>query len=233
MSPTHTQDVSQSRAGRVVAGLDGKGWHDVTVPVRTGMVHYPGDPPVQLDFTKDIERGDPVTLSHMSLGVHTGTHVDAPLHFIPKTPGVDRIPIETLIGAARLIDVPDAEAVTADLLAPHEIGSGERILIRTRNSQRCWKTDEFVADYSYLTVDAAELLAQERVRLVGVDYLSVGRGETNPEVHRALLGAGIVILEGLDLSKLSPGLHDLICLPLKLVDRDGSPARALLRPRAA
>jgi arylformamidase len=230
MVPTATEDLIKTRSR---GGLDGTGWYDVSVPVRTGMVHYPGNPPVQLTFIHDLERGDPETLTHLSLSAHTGTHLDAPLHFLPNTPGIDRIPIETLIGAALLIDVPDAEVITADLLAPHEIGPGERILIRTRNSQRCWNSDEFVADYSYLSVDGAELLARERVRLVGVDYLSVGRGETNPEVHRILLGAGIVILEGLDLSKLSPGWHDLICLPLRLVDRDGSPARALLRPRAA
>lgn len=221
--------VSQPSAG----SLGGEGWRDVSVPIRSGMVHYPGNPPVLIDFIRDFERGDAETLSRLSLSVHTGTHLDAPIHFIRNAPGVDRIPIETLIGAARVIDVPGAEALTAAHLTPYGIEPGERILIRTRNSQRCWNSDEFVVDYSYLSVDAAELLARKRVRLIGIDYLSVGRGETNPEVHRILLGAGIVILEGLDLSQVSAGWHDLICLPLKLVGRDGSPARALVRPSVA
>jgi arylformamidase len=213
--------------------LEGGGWRDVSVPIRTGMVHYPGNPPVVIDFVRDLRRGDPETLSQLSLSVHTGTHLDAPMHFIPNAPGIDRLPIDTLIGAARIIDVPDAEAITAEQLARHQIAAGERILVRTRNSQRCWNSDQFVADYSYLSLDAAKLLADKRVRLIGVDYLSVGRGETNPEVHRTLLGAGIVIVEGLDLSQVSAGWQDLICLPLRLVDRDGSPARVLVRPRAA
>ena len=229
-----TRDVMLShdtdRARRPERSLE-SGWRDVSVPIRAGMVHYPGNPPVLIDFLQDLRRGDPETFSQLSFGVHTGTHVDAPIHFIRDATGVDQLPLETLIGAARVIDVADAEAVTAGHLTAHEIAPGERILLRTRNSQRCWNSDEFVPDYSYLSVDAAKLLAEKHVRLIGIDYLSIGRGETNPEVHRILLGAGIVIVEGLDLSQLSAGRYDLICLPLRLAGRDGSPARALLRPR--
>src|SRR5215469_2687953 len=213
--------------------LSGVGWTDVSVPIRTGMVTYPGNPPVLLDYTEQMERGDPATVSRLSLGVHTGTHVDAPAHFIRNAAGVDLLPIEALIGIARVIDVSDAVAVTAELLAPHDIGAGERVLLRTRNSSRCWNTDEFVSDYSYLEADAAALLAERRVRMIGIDYLSIGRGDSIVEVHHRLLGAGIVILEGLDLSHVSAGWHDLICLPLRVEGRDGAPARALVRPRAA
>ena len=209
--------------------LNGQGWRDVSVPIRTGMVHYPGNPSVLLEFVERMECGDPANVSKLSLGVHTGTHLDAPVHFIQNASGVDLLPLETLIGAARVIDVPNTEAVTAAHLAPHSIAAGERILLRTRNSQRCWNTDEFVTDYSYLSVDAAALLAQKRVRMIGIDYLSIGRGDSGPEVHRILLGAGIVILEGLDLSQISAGRYDLICLPLRLAGCDGSPARALVR----
>jgi len=226
-------DIFKRRSRGPEEHLDGEGWRDVSVPIRAGMVHYPDNPPVLIDFIRDLKRGDAETLSHLSLSVHTGTHVDAPIHFIRDAPGVDRLPIETLIGAARVIDVPDAEGITAGHLTPHDIASGERLLLRTRNSQLGWNSDEFFANYSYLSVDAAELLAEKRVRLIGIDYLSIGRGETNPEVHRILLGAGIVILEGLDLSRVSAGWHDLICLPLRLAGRDGSPARALVRPRPA
>lgn len=197
------------------------------------MVHYPGNPPVELTFIRDLARGDAESLSHLALSVHTGTHLDAPVHFIRNGTGIDRLPIASLIGAARVIEVSNTEAITARHLTPHEIAPGERILIRTRNSQRCWSTAEFVPDYSYLAVDAADLLAATRVCLVGIDYLSIGRGETNPQVHRILLGAGIVIVEGLDLSRVPAGRHDLICLPLRLVGRDGAPARALLRPHAS
>lgn len=230
MLPQDTDDLSRAGSAGAEPSLDGEGWTDVSVPIRTGMVHYPGNPPVRLDFVQALSRGDPENLSQLSLSVHTGTHLDAPLHFIRDAPGVDRLPTDTLIGTARVIDIPDAEALTAGHLRLHDIAAGERILLRTRNSQRCWKSDEFVADYAYLSVDAAELLAEKRVRLIGIDYLSIGRGETNPRVHRTLLGAGIVILEGLDLSQVSPGWHDLICLPLRLVDRDGSPARVMIRP---
>lgn len=223
-------DDLKSCSGRHEGGLE-SGWRDVSVPIRNGMVHYPGNPPVVVDFVQDLERGDPETLSHLSLSVHTATHVDAPIHFIRGGRGVDQLPLDTLIGPARVIDVADADAVTAGRLTPHEIEAGQRILLRTRNSQRGWNSDEFVADYSYLAADAAKLLAEKRVRLIGIDYLSIGRGETNPEVHRILLGAGIVIVEGLDLSQVSAGRYDLICLPLRLAGRDGSPARALLRPR--
>jgi arylformamidase len=197
------------------------------------MVTYPGNPRVMLEFTEQMERGDPATVSRLSLGVHTGTHVDAPAHFIRNASGVDLLPIEALIGVARVIDVPDAEAVTAAHLAPYEIGAGERVLLRTRNSARCWNTDEFVADYSYVEADAAALLAERRVHMIGIDYLSIGRGDSIVKVHHILLGAGIVILEGLDLSHVSAGWHDLVCLPLRLEGRDGAPARALMRPRAA
>lgn len=233
MLPLNTDQVTKNRPPTPETGLDSEGWLDVSVPIRTGMVHYPGNPPVQLDFVRDLERGDAETLSHLSLSVHTGTHVDAPIHFLRNGAAVDQLPIDTLIGPARVIDVPDAEGITARHLTPHGIGVGERILLRTRNSQRCWTSDEFVADYSYVCTDAAELLAEKHVRLLGIDYLSIGRGETNPQVHRILLGAGIVILEGLDLSEIAAGWHDLICLPLRLAGRDGAPARTLIRPRGA
>jgi arylformamidase len=213
--------------------LDGAGWRDVSVPIRTGMVHYPGNPDVRLEFIKHVERGDPATVSQLSLGVHTGTHLDAPVHFIRNALGVDQLPIESLIGVARVFDVADTQEVTSAQLAPYGIAAGERILLRTRNSSRCWGTDEFVADYSYLAADAAALLAQRRVRMIGIDYLSIGGGDSGIKVHHTLLEAGIVILEGLDLSQVPAGSYDLICLPLRLAGCDGSPARALLRPRAA
>src|SRR5215831_18700201 len=201
----------------------GDGWIDLTVGIRDEMVHYPGDPPVELKQTKHLDRGDPATVSHLSLGVHTGTHVDAPVHFIGGAPGVDEFSIDAMIGPARVIEILDKETCTAQDLAVHDIREGERLLLRTSNSTRCWNVDEFVEDYAHLDTSAARMLADRRVRMVGIDYLSIGRGSEGPEVHRILLGEGIVIVEGLDLSRVTGGFYDVVCLPLKILGGDGRP----------
>jgi threonine dehydrogenase-like Zn-dependent dehydrogenase/kynurenine formamidase len=206
-------------------------WIDITVPIRGGMVHYPGDPGVELRQVKALDRGDPATLSHLALGVHSGTHVDAPVHFIAATSGVDQIPIDAMIGPARILDLGSIETITASDLAGHDITPGERILLRTINSSKAWQGDQFYDRYTHLTTSAAQLLADRRVRLIGIDYLSIGRGDTGPEVHRALLAAGIVIVEGLDLSRVGAGRYDLICMPMKIVGCDGAPARVAVRRR--
>src|SRR5262245_47141163 len=211
------------------AGADG--WIDLTVGIRHEMVHFPGDPGVELKQTKHLDRGDPATVSHLSLGVHTGTHVDAPVHFIGGAPGVDLTSIESMNGPARVIEIKDKETCTAKDLVPFHISAGERVLLRTSNSTRCWNVDTFVEDYAHLDVSAAKFLAERRIRMVGIDYLSIGRGEDGPEVHRILLGSGVVILEGLDLSRTAPGLYDVICLPLRILGGDGAPARVALRRR--
>jgi kynurenine formamidase/threonine dehydrogenase-like Zn-dependent dehydrogenase len=215
--------------------LDGAGntdgWIDVTVGIRQEMVHYPGDPGVELKQTKHLDRGDPATVSQLSLGVHTGTHVDAPVHFIGGASGVDKFSIDVLIGPARVIEILDKEVCTAQDLAAYDIQAGERLLLRTSNSDRVWKVDAFIEDYAHLDTSAARMLAERRVRMVGIDYLSIGRGDEGPEVHRLLLEAGVVIVEGLDLSRVKPGVYDVVCLPLKILGGDGAPARVALRPR--
>jgi kynurenine formamidase/threonine dehydrogenase-like Zn-dependent dehydrogenase len=211
--------------------IDGAHWIDVTVPIQHEMVHYPGDPAVELRVTKHLDRGDPATVSHLSLGVHTGTHVDAPVHFIGGAAGVDEFSIESMTGPARIIEIRDKEICTAKDLAPFDISAGERVLLRTSNSTRCWNVDTFVEDYAHIDISAAKFLAERRVRMVGIDYLSIGRGEDGPEVHRILLAAGVVIVEGLNLSNISPGRYDVICLPLRILGGDGAPARVALRSR--
>src|SRR5215510_13660410 len=209
----------------------GDGWIDLTVAIRHEMVHYPGDPAVELRQTKHLDWGDPATVSHLSLGVHTGTHVDAPVHFIGGAPGVDEFSIDAMIGPARVIEILDKETCTAEDLAAYDIREGERLLLRTNNSTRCWNVDAFVEDYAHLDTSAAKMLAERRVRMVGIDYLSIGRGNEGPEVHRILLGAGVVIIEGLDLSQVDAGFYDVICLPLKIIGGDGAPARVAVRRR--
>jgi arylformamidase len=166
----------------------------------------------------------------MSLGVHTGTHVDAPLHFVRGGSGVHQAPLDALIGPARVIEITDTRFVTTEELRRHDIQRGERILLKTLNSTRCWQTDDFVEDFVYVEQAAARYLAGLRIQTLGVDYLSVGGfARDGAETHHALLTANIWIIEGLNLSAISPGSYELICLPLKILDSDGAPARAVLR----
>ena len=207
-------------------------WIDVTVPLKTGMVHWPGDPAVAVSQPKSLERGDSATVSLLEMGVHSGTHMDAPAHFIRGGRTIDRLPLDAVIGPARVIEIRSAVSIEPAELARHRIRRGERILFRTRNSRRCWRDDNFVEDFVYISPGAAEFLAARGVRLVGVDYLSVGAFKKDGrETHLALLGAGIWIIEGLNLSKVKPGPVDLICLPIRLQGAEGAPARVVLRPR--
>jgi arylformamidase len=205
-------------------------WIDVSVPVRNGMVHWPGDTPFERKMNSEIAKGDLANVSQMTGSVHTGTHMDAPLHFIAKGRSIDAMPISATVGPARVIAIEDPKAIRIAELEPHKIARGERILFRTTNSGRVWNTDAFQQDYVYVAAETAEYLASIEVQVVGVDYLSVGGFQSgNPETHRALLGAGIWVIEGLDLQHVEPGDFEMICLPLKLVGSDGAPARAVLR----
>jgi len=209
----------------------GSGWIDVTVPVRTGMVVWPGDISVQVERRSFIESGDRANNSTLHMGTHTGTHMDAPLHFLAKGKSIDQLPLDDVIGPARVIEISDAESIRPEALEPYKIQPGERILFKTRNSRTCWQSNAFVPDFVYITAGAARRLADIGVRLVGVDYLSVGGFQIEmKETHLALLGAGIWLIEGLDLAAVSAGNYELICLPLRLVGAEGSPARAALRP---
>jgi arylformamidase len=201
-------------------------WIDVSVPIYAGMVHWPDNPPIELDAIMHVERGDMATVSALKMGTHTGTHIDGPIHFLPGSPGTDAVPLENLIGPARVIAIEDRSAVRWAELRKYNIGHSERLLFKTLNSQRCWTSSEFVSDFVSLAEDAAHHLAQLKTLAVGIDYLSLG----NPEVHRTLLGAGVAMIEGLNLSKVRPGEYEFICLPLRIPGGDGAPARALLRP---
>jgi arylformamidase len=206
------------------------GWVDVSVPLRSGMVHWPDNPPVRIERMLDIERGDVANVSTISLGSHTGTHMDAPIHFVRGGEGMDRMPLDATMGPARVIEIQDPTSIKPDELDPHGIGRGERVLFKTRNSSLPWWTQDFIEDFVYVSREAARYLAERGVRTVGVDYLSVGGFYADGvETHQALLGAGIWVIEGLDLSRVEPGEHELICLPLKVEGGDGAPARALLR----
>ena len=205
-------------------------WIDISVPIHTGMVHWPDNPPVRVDYMLHMDRGDVCTVSTLSMGAHTGTHMDGPLHFIADGLGLHEMPLDAAIGPARVIEIRDPESIKLEELAFHSIQPGERVLFKTVNSTRGWQTDTFLEDFVYISQEAARYLAAVGVQTVGIDYLSVG-GYTQDavETHVALLGAGIWIIEGLDLSQVDAGIYELICLPIKIMGSDGGPARAIVR----
>jgi arylformamidase len=206
-------------------------WVDISIPLKTGMVHWPGDPPVSIERILDMGRGDRCNVSSISMGSHTGTHMDPPFHYVKSGVTLDAMPLEATVGPARVIEIRDPEAIKPDELAEHDIRPGERILFKTRNSGRCWDTDAFLEDFVYVSLEGARHLAERRPRLVGVDYLSVGGFHADGEaIHHALLDAGIWIIEGLNLAQVQPGAYELICLPMRIQASDGAPARAILRP---
>ena len=205
-------------------------WMDVSVPLRSGMVHWPGDPAVSIELVAAMARCDNADVTAIDMGAHTGTHMDAPSHFVAGGASLDDLDPDVVLGPARVIAISDPVAVTAAELERHDIQRGERLLFRTSNSERCWSTDDFVEDFVYVSEDAAALLAAREVRLVGIDYLSVGGFHVDgAAIHRRLLGAGVWIIEGLDLRSVAPGRYELICLPLRLAGAEGGPARVMLR----
>jgi len=214
-----------------MAVVSGVGWIDVTVTLRDGMPHWPTDPPVVVERALDIGRGDPCNVSRVAMGVHSGTHMDGPVHFVHGAPGLDEMPFTATMGEARVIEIADPQRITADELLQHELTAGERVLFRTTNSERCWTTPTFVEDFVSIAESAALHLAEVGVQTVGVDYLSVGGYFVDgAAIHRILLDAGIWIIEGLDLSSVEPGRYELICLPVRMHESDGAPARAIVRP---
>lgn len=210
--------------------FDGPGWLDISVPIRNGMVNWPGDVSVQIERRTRMEKGSIYNLSSISMSIHTGTHIDAPLHFLSDGKAVDTIPPDAVVGPARVIESRDNVSIKLEELASYNIKRGERILFKTRTSAIAWKSDSFIEDYVYVSKEAAEFLAGRGVKAVGIDYLSVAGYKAGQDVHVTLLRAGVWIIEGLDLSGVAPGNYYLICLPLRLVGAEGSPARALLKP---
>ncbi|HET7456680.1 MAG TPA: cyclase family protein [Gemmatimonadaceae bacterium] len=211
-------------------------WTDVTAtldPARTPV--YGGDAPMRFDFLKDMRKGDGLTLSVYSLGAHSGTHVDAPMHFVKDGASVDRVPLDALIGPARVVEIPDSvQAIDAAELDRHSWRGAERVLFRTRSSSGGWMSSPaFHRDFAYVAPDAAQRLADAGVRLVGIDYLSAEQfGAPAPRAHQILLGKGIPIVEGLSLVDVRAGDYDLIVLPIKVAGHEGAPARAIVRKRA-
>ena len=197
---------------------------DISLPIDEKTVVYPGNPKVNIKTMY----GKTSTYSEIKFGSHTATHIDAPKHVFKRGFGVDKIDLKKVIGECRVLDMTNVkEAVKVGDLKKVNIKKGERILVKTKNSQKGFK--KFYNDYIYLDGAAAEFLAQKKILLFGIDYLSVKkRGGKDIRPHTELLKNGIVIFEGLDLSKVKPGKYFFIGLPLKFTDLDGAPARAVL-----
>jgi arylformamidase len=203
--------------------------YDISVPIRSGGLVYPGNPEIEISLQQAVAKGAGANVSFVRFGSHTGTHADAARHFFDDGQTVDTIPLERLIGPALLLSFSDElRAVTAADLQKHDINGHTRILLRTRNSALL-SQQQFVRDYTYLAPDGAQYLVDNGVELVGIDYLSIEQFHSgHHKTHRTLLERSVVILEGLDLSVPAPGEYELICLPLRIEGCDGAPARAVL-----
>jgi arylformamidase len=203
--------------------------YDISVPIRSGGLVYPGNPEIEITLQQAVAKGAGANVSFIRFGSHTGTHADAARHFFDDGQTVDAIPLERLIGPALLLSFPDdLGAVGAADLQKHDLKGHTRVLLRTRNSALL-SQKEFVRDYTYLAPDGAQYLVDNGVELVGIDYLSIEQFHSgHHKTHRTLLERSVVILEGLDLSVPAPGEYHLICLPLRIEGGDGAPARAVL-----
>ncbi|MCU7493873.1 MAG: cyclase family protein [Ignavibacteria bacterium] len=204
-------------------------WLDVSAPVHSGMQHWPGEPEVLIDRIADMGKGNVANVSVLSMSAHTGTHMDAPRHFFKEGKDISLVPFEVLIGPALLIEVKNPQRVDLSDLMDYDLRPESRVLLKTANSEKEWFNMDFSKSYTGLSASAAKYLAERKVRLVGIDFLSIGTYEEDEEVHRVLLGSGIWIIEGLYLKGIPEGIYDMICLPLRLIGSDGAPARAVLR----
>jgi arylformamidase len=208
--------------------------YDVSVPLSEVTPTYPGDPGIEITSWHSLAEGETSNVSLLHFGAHSGTHIDAPAHFIRDGNRVDQLSLESLIGPAQVVEVPTSmKTIDEEFVSTLNLANALRVLFKTRNSG-FWNSagDGFRSDYTYLTSGAAKLIVKAGVKLVGIDYLSIEQFQSEKfETHMALLGNGVTILEGLDLREVTPGPYELICLPLKLAggSGDGAPARAVLR----
>jgi arylformamidase len=202
---------------------------DVSVPLDARLPTYPHNTPFTLEPIKRIARGDSSNVSTLHMSAHAGTHVDAPRHFFDDRPGTEALALEMLVGRARVIEVVSRTGIAAEDLDGLDFSGDTRLLIKTHNSQ-LWSSPVFHEDYVGVTESGARHLVEHGIKVVGVDYLSVEQfRNVGKPAHHVLLGAGTIVIEGLDLRDVEPGSYDMICLPLRIVGSDGAPARVVLR----
>ncbi len=208
--------------------------HDITMTFSSGMPNWPGNPAPEVTRFRDMKEGDRNNMTSVAFHVHSGTHVDAPLHFVADGYPIEDMPLDVLIGPCLVAHFPDVPAITRDMLVDHpDIGPGvERLLLRTVNSDRFGDAAEFRPDFTALTPDAAQWLVEGGIRLLGNDYLSVERyKEPGNATHLAFLENEVILLEGIDMRGIEPGRYELVCLPMKIGNAEGAPARAVLIER--
>lgn len=202
---------------------------DVSVPLDASLPTYPNNTPFTLEPIKRLARGDSSNVSTLHMSAHSGTHVDAPRHFFDERPGTDALPLEMLMGRARVIELSTRKGITASDLAPFDLSDDVRVLLKTSNS-RLWGSPEFHTDFVGVAESGAKYLVEHGIKVVGVDYLTVEVYKTpGAPAHHVLLGAGTIVIEGLNLRDVEPGIYDMYCLPLRVVGADGAPARVVLR----
>lgn len=204
---------------------------DISVPLGPDMPIWPGSSVVQIKRTMRLDDGDQANVSRIDCNVHAGTHIDAPRHYLEDGDTVDQVPLDVLMGPAIVAFLPKPSVISADTLASINLpDETKRLLLRTRNSE-LWASGvtDFRKDYVALTSDAAQWLVDHDIKLIGIDYLSIQPFHDSPLTHKTLLKANVIILEGLNLAAVHPGMYDLICLPIRLVGAEGAPARAVLR----
>jgi arylformamidase len=211
-----------------------QGWYDISVPIKQGMSYLALDPvPPKIYRLHDAELGSKVTISMLEILTHTCTHLDAPLHFIQGGSTISDMWLDAVVGPCRVIEIKDQQTIKVSELEKHGIREGERLLFKTRNSPMTYAGEKFVEDYVYLDGDAADYLAEKKIRLFGLDNITIGYfrdEESIIKTHRALLEAGIYILEDCALAEVPPGEYELLCLPLLVYKGDAAPCRAILRP---
>ena len=205
--------------------------YDISLPISPAMPVWPGDPAVVLEKVSSMDAGAHDNVSRLACSVHTGTNVDAPHHFLNDHRTVESLALDVLVGPAQVVQIPqDVKVVNAEVLEKATLPAGtERLLLKTCNSL-LWERGEnaFFTDFVGVSADGADWLVRHAIRLVGIDYLSVAPYHQSIPTHRTLLSAGVIIVEGLDLHAIDPGIYSLTCLPLKLVGSDGAPARVIL-----
>ncbi|MBD3422175.1 MAG: cyclase family protein [Chitinivibrionales bacterium] len=203
---------------------------DISIPLSGNIITWPKDPKPTFTKIADLAKGNDNTVSVMRLCVHAATHIDAPAHYFQNGAGVDRIPLDLLVGEACVVDMGDADMITAEVCETLTLPADTtRLLFKTRNSALLGKAPVFAKKFAALTDGAAEWIVERGIRLVGIDYLSIASYKDINSVHKILLSKDVVALEGLDLRRVTPDVYELICMPLKIAGCDGAPARAILR----
>jgi arylformamidase len=208
-------------------------WIDISYPLSSDMLHWPEDPlPPRVDWLYHPDKGHRVQMAQININVHDGTHIDTPRHYYRDGTSIDKMPLDAIIGPARVIEIKDTVSIEPEELEPYNIQAGERILFKTINSSY-YKKGKFVEDYVYVSTEAARFLKDKKVSVVGIDYFAIGPFKDRKqltEVHKVLLDNGIWIIETIDLSAVKAGQYEIICLPARVKDGDSAPTRAILRP---